>query len=223
MPQTVNLDLVAAFLSLAQLYMIAFDYCIKFDAIAGAHIKVQRSAHWSCGTTTCQIGQLVVMCMQLQGYELDYGGGKALDMSYLQVSKESLPRPKLEVSEFTLNWFVPFQHLKEIVLIADKIEMRRPGAVRVQRHDGPKPEDPPVHLLSKILPSGLETICLGTLSAGEAQPWQPQLEHVVSSTIEKFCRLKIVKVSWSPGQKLMEACNRAKIQLVAFDVYEDAQ
>ena len=177
-PALVRLSPVACLLGLPQLQDLCLEYCVDVDVDDNGANNARRMAHWRCGTTTCQVGKLLSTCTKLQRYELQYFGGKALDLSYLSPSVDSLQSLELEVYEFNPNLLTKYHSLKSISVTADLIRLRRPGSLPSGHPHQPTPR-PPDTLLVKMLPLGIEQICLGPTYHDAAELWQSQLETLL--------------------------------------------
>ena len=213
-PALVRLSPVASLLGLPHLQDLCLEYCVDLDVDDNVANNARRIAHWKCGATTCQVGKLLSTCTKLQRYELEYFGGKALDLSYLSPSVESLQSLELEVHEFNPNLLTKYHSLKSIRITADLIRLRRPGSLpSVQLHQPPPP--PPDTLLAKILPLGIEQICLGPTYLDATALWQSQLETLLDRDTVKFQDLNLIEICWQPSEKLQKLCSQASIELRA--------
>lgn len=199
---TAGLDPVLCLLAIKHLDTILIDHCIdleQYDDLgygadrqgkAPFRVAAKHIAHWGCGQTGCGIDRLLLACTQLLSYDLEYRGGRSLDLAGLSASKDSLQSLCLDVSDLSLNSLVNCHRLEEITIMADRFDPRRPGTTR-QIPTRPRVPDPPVHVLAKMLPFSLRRLRLGKSYGDAAALWQRQLDVVINHASRKISRPQV--------------------------------
>lgn len=85
------------------------------------NVNIVQSEHWS------------LLAIKLKSYELGHQGSFALDLSYLTASENTLEYLEFDVDQLVLNLLTKYGRLEKVDIIANGIEMRRPGAVALHR------------------------------------------------------------------------------------------
>ncbi len=99
-PVLMQLRPVECLFILPSLVELTLDYCFAFHTDIPSLRNLRRINHRACAAVTCQIGDLVSMCAELECYTLEFGSGQPLHLDYLHNCRKRLQRLEVEALTF---------------------------------------------------------------------------------------------------------------------------